>query len=193
VNIDVRVQGEDVEIVPQPVPDLYLSEPLTVLVRGKRLESTVSVSGDYGESLWQQDIALDESSSHPGISTAWAREKTATLMEQHHDADSNRGREQIKQEIIDLSLDHHLVSRFTSLVAVDVTPANNSGLLVSEKLKTSLPQGWKQRPASQPTGQQMLLAQLNLPQTATGAALHSMTGLMLFALAMACYLWRKLL
>lgn len=193
VNIDVRMQGEDVEIFPQPVPDLYLSEPLTVLVRGTRLGSTVSVSGDYGESLWQQDIALDDSTSHRGISTAWAREKIATLMEKHHDSDSKSRREQLEHEIVGLSLDHHLVSRFTSLVAVDVTPVNSSGLLVSEKLQTSLPHGWAQRPANQPTGQQMLLAQLNLPQTATGAALHSMIGLMLFALAMACYLWRKLL
>jgi len=193
VNIDVSIDGEAVEIFPQPVPDLYLGEPLTVLVRGKRLGDTVSVSGDYGQSLWQQDVRLEHRSSHPGISTAWAREKITTLMEAHHDADSQNLRESLKNRIVRLSIDHHLVSRFTSLVAVDVTPVNSSGLLYSEKLKTSLPHGWDPARSSGPAGQQVLLAQLALPQTATGAALHSLIALMLFALAMVFYFWRKLL
>jgi Ca-activated chloride channel family protein len=193
VDIDVGIEGESVEIFPQPVPDLYLGEPLTVLIRGKRLGDTVSVSGDYGESLWRQDVRLEHKSSHPGISTAWAREKVTTLMERHHDADSKSRRESLKNEIVRLSLDHHLVSRFTSLVAVDTTPVNSSGLLYSEKLKTSLPHGWDPARRPLPTGQQVLLAQLALPQTATGAAQHGLTALMLFALAMVFYFWRKLL
>lgn len=193
VNIDVGMEGESVEIFPQPVPDLYLGEPLTVLMRGKRLGDTVSVSGDYGESLWQQEVRLDHKSSHPGISTAWAREKITTLMEEHHDADSKSLRESLKNEIVRLSLDHHLVSRFTSLVAVDTTPVNSSGLLYSEKLKTSLPHGWDPARRPLPTGQQVLLAQLALPQTATRAAQHGLIALMLFALAMVFYFWKKLL
>ena len=76
---------------------------------------------------------------------------------------------------------------------MDVTPVNNSGQLFSEKLKTNLPQGWKAGKEQRPSGTQMLMAQLNLPQTATTAALHIMTASMLFALAMVFYLWRKLL
>ena len=193
VNIDVSIDGESVEIFPQPVPDLYLGEPLTVLVRGKRLGDTVSVSGNYGQSLWQQDVRLEHKSSHPGISPAWAREKITTLMEAHHDADSQSLRESLKNQIVRLSIDHHLVSRFTSLVAVDVTPVNSSGLLYSDKLKTSLPHGWDPARGSGPAGQQVMLAQLALPQTATGAALHSLIALMLFALAMVFHFWRKLL
>ena len=114
-------------------------------------------------------------------------------MEQHHDAETPETRTALKHEIIQLSLDHHLVSRYTSLVAVDRTPVNSSGMLYSEKLKTGLPHGWKTGRSHRPESTPILLAQLNLPQTATTAGLHIMTSAMLFALAMVFYLWRKLI
>ena len=193
VNIDMRIEGLDVEAFPDPVPDLYLNEPLTVLIRGKQLGNSITLYGDYGESNWQQQLALSDSINHPGIRTAWARNKITSLLQQHHDADTEDDRDVIKNQAILTSIKHHLVSRFTSLVAVDVTPVNNSGLLVSEKLKTNLPHGWKLGKNNQPARQQVLMAQLNLPQTATAASMHMIIASMLFALAMVFHLWRKLL
>ncbi len=193
VNIDLNIQGLDVEAFPEPVADLYLGEPLTVIVRGRELGSHITVYGDYGESSWQQEVELSGGIDHAGIHTAWARNKISALLEQHHSAGSEEDRDALKQQIIRTSIDHHLVSRFTSLVAVDVTPVNSTGLLYSEKLKTNLPHGWKAGHNTQPAKQQMLLARLNLPQTATTAALHMMIASMLFALAMVCYLLRKTL
>ncbi len=193
VNISIRIQGMDVELYPDPVPDLYLGEPLTIVLRGKQLGDSISLYGDLGNSSWQQEVKLSSGSNHhAGIKTAWARNKISTLMEQHHDASNKQDRDAIKNSIITTSIDHHLVSRFTSLVAVDVTPVNSSGLLHSEKLKTNLPHGWKLGQPGQSTTPGLLMAQLNLPQTATSAALHLMIALMLFALAMVCYLWRQL-
>jgi len=193
VNIDLIIQGLDVEVFPDPVADLYLGEPLTVLIRGRQLDSHITVYGDYGESSWQQQVKLLDGINHAGIYTAWARNKIATLLEQHHDADTEENRDAFKQQIIQTSIDHHLVSRFTSLVAVDVTPVNSTGLLYSEKLKTNLPHGWKLGQNKQPAIQQMLMAQLNLPQTATPASLHMIIASMLFSLAMVFYQLRKLL
>lgn len=191
VNIDVRLEGGEIEVFPQPIPDLYLGEPLTVLIRGRSLGDKVVVYGDYGDSLWQQETVLDRTGSHTGISTAWARAKIRSLMEQHHDAESGVVRESLKRNVIRLAMNHNLVSQFTSMVAVDATPVNSTGELYSEKLKTSLPHGWRPQQSRQPIGQQILLAQLNLPQTATSASLHAMIAAMLFALAMVFYLWRK--
>jgi Ca-activated chloride channel family protein len=193
VNIDFKIQGLDVEAFPEPVPDLYLGEPLTVVMRGRQLDNHIAVYGDYGESSWQQTVALSDSINHSGVHTEWARSKIASLLEQHHDADSNNQRKDLKQKIIETSIDHHLVSRFTSLVAVDVTPVNGTGHLYSEKLKTSLPHGWKHRRNKQPAANQMLMARLNLPQTATTASLHTIIAAMLFALAMVFYQLRKLI
>jgi Ca-activated chloride channel family protein len=193
INIDLDIQGQDVEVFPEPVSDLYLGEPLTVLIRGRQLDSHITVYGDYGQSSWQQKVELLDGTNHAGIHTAWARNKIATLLEQHHDAETEENRDVFRKQIIQTSIDHHLVSRFTSLVAVDVTPVNSTGQLYSEKLKTSLPRGWKPGQNKQPAIQQMLMAQLNLPQTATDATLHMIMASMLFALAMFFYMLRKLL
>jgi Ca-activated chloride channel family protein len=142
---------------------------------------------------WQQTVKLQDGKNHSGIHTAWARNKIASLLEQHHDADTEENRIELKQQIVQTSIDHHLVSRFTSLVAVDVTPVNSSGLLHSEKLKTNLPQGWKLGQNLQPARQQILMAQIHLPQTATSASLHLIIAFMLFSLAMVFYLIRKML
>ena len=192
-NIGLNIQGLDLEIFPDPVADLYLGEPLTVLIRGRQLDSQITVYGDYGESSWQQTVKLPDGINHAGIHTAWARNKIASLLEQHHDAVTEEKRVELKQQIVQTSIDHHLVSRFTSLVAIDVTPVNSSGLLYSEKLKTNLPHGWKLGQNTQPARQQILMAQLNLPQTATSASLHMIIAFMLFALAMVFYLIRKVL
>ena len=192
INIDVDIDGLDVEVFPQPVADLYLDEPLSVVIRGRQLGDSISLRGDYGETLWQQHVVLDKQINHKGIDTAWAREKITSLMEQYHDAGSEAMRNRLKEKVIQTSMDHHLMSRFTSLVAVDVTPVNSSGLLYSEKLKSALPHGWDPSKIRHPAGQQILLAQLGLPQTASDAGLHMMIATMLFALAMVFLLWRKL-
>ena len=193
VNIGLNIQGLNVEVYPDPVADLYLGEPLIVLIRGRQLDRQLTVYGDYGESSWQQTVILQDGKNHSGIHTAWARSKIASLLEQHHDADTKKRGIELKQQIVQTSIDHHLVSRFTSLVAVDATPVNSSGSLYSEKLKTNLPDGWKLGQNRQLERQQILMAQLNLPQTATAATLHLIIAIMLFSLAMVFYLIRKLL
>jgi Ca-activated chloride channel family protein len=193
INIGLNIQGLDVEVFPNPVADLYLGEPLMVLIRGRQLDNQITAFGDYGESSWQQTVILQDGKNHSGIHTAWARSKIASLLEQHHDADTEKNRIELKQQIVQTSIDHHLVSRFTSLVAVDSTPVNSSGSLYSEKLKTNLPDGWNLGQNRQLESQQILMAQLNLPQTATAATLHLIIAIMLFSLAMVFYLIRKLL
>ena len=193
VNIDMRAGGLELEAFPDPIPDLYLGEPLTVLIRGRKLDNSMTLYGDYGESSWQQKIDMGEGIDHPGIHTAWARKKIASLLERRHDAGTRGQRDALKNQIIDTSIEHHLVSRFTSLVAVDVTPINNSGYSYSEKMKTNLPHGWNPAQTRQPSGQHMLMAQLNLPQTATSASTHLLIASMLFSLAMILYQWRRLL
>ena len=189
-NIHAFSNETDIEIFPQPLPDLYLGEPVTLLLRGKTLGDHISLNGDYGDSLWQQTVDLTTSNRHAGIHTAWAREKLAVLMETEHETIDETARTKIKHEIIDLSIDHHLVSRYTSLVAIDTTPVNNSGELATHKLKTNLPHGWQKR-QNNPQNPQILVAGLSLPQTATTAGLHILNGLLLAVIALFLYMWRR--
>ncbi len=182
--VDIRLEPSDagIELYPDTLPDLYLGEPLTVLLRAPRLPDAIDISGRYGDSEWRQTVSLSNSTDHGGIRVAWAREKIAALMEHLHDSKDESVRDGIRAEIIHTSTEHHLVSRYTSLVAVDVTPVNSSGMLASEKLKTNPPHGWIATDASP----SMMLA-----QTATDAFVHLLLSLMMFALATALHVYRN--
>jgi len=69
-----------------------------------------------------------------------------------------RARGDVDAQVLRVALDFHLVSRLTSLVAVDVTPTAPAGDVKTAMVKASLPNGW----------------QGTLPQTDTPAALQTL-------------------
>jgi Ca-activated chloride channel family protein len=95
-----------------------------------------------------------------------------------HDAENDDAREALRDEMVATGLAYHLVSQFTSLVAVDVTPARKRNeLLKRHALKTNLPKGWSYQHV------------FGLPQTATAAPLHLVTGVLLLLLASLAGQW----
>jgi len=80
--------------------------------------------------------------------------------------------------VVETALTHHLVSKFTSLVAVDKTPARPAGEgLDSEQVANLMPHG------------QSSAAIFGFPATATSAELLQLSGLALLLLAMAVLGW----
>jgi Ca-activated chloride channel family protein len=70
----------------------------------------------------------------------WARQKIADLEESRFDRQTAA---EIDGKILQTALDHHIVSRLTSLVAVDITPSRPIGdQLVKSHIPTQLPDGW---------------------------------------------------
>ncbi|MDX1519572.1 MAG: hypothetical protein R3318_05570, partial [Gammaproteobacteria bacterium] len=89
--------------------------------------------------------------------------------------------EQIKQAITGVALAHHLVSKYTSLVAVDVTPARvRDELLKKKAMPVNLPEGWEYEKVFGP-----------LPATATPAAWNMLIGLFLFMIGMFVFQGRR--
>jgi Ca-activated chloride channel family protein len=73
----------------------------------------------------------------------------------------------IREAVTQVALRHHLVSKFTSLVAVDVTPSRPTGEgLHSASLPLNVPRGWN--PDVLPGV---------LPRTATPASIFILIGL----------------
>ncbi|MDH5710234.1 MAG: marine proteobacterial sortase target protein [Gammaproteobacteria bacterium] len=171
-DISMKVIGDDIEHYSNPIPDLYIGEPVTVLLRGKNIYKDITIKGYIGTTPWQSKVSLNTASFNDGVRVAWAREKIAALTQAHYDEDQGNMKDHMKMQIIEESIRHNLVSRFTSLVAVDVTPVNQSGQLHSELIKNNLPHGWAR------SGTQA--SKINLPQTATGAYQHLIYALLLF-------------
>ena len=178
-NIQLTLTVDDVEYFHNPIPDMYIGEPVTILLRGKNISKTLLVQGNIGTENWQYNVPLNKGYDHDGVRIAWAQEKIVSLSEFYHDADNKNIKEIFKNQIIDVSHTHHLVSQFTSLVAVDVTPVNQGGMLYHERIKNNLPHGW----SAQHKNKQML-AQISLPQTATTAPVQFLFAVLFITLGL---------
>ncbi len=173
-NIDVSWPGGAVlEAYPEMVPDVYLGEPVTVRGRASvpfQPGSAVRVSGDSTNGAWSHELPLESSAEHPGIGALWARAKIAAL---HDDERRGADPEITRKKVIDTAITHHLVSKYTSLVAVDKTPVRPAGdPLASEQVPNLLPYG------------QSMNAIFGFPATATNAAMLQRRGLLLLLAAL---------
>jgi Ca-activated chloride channel family protein len=177
-DIAIDWMETDMEIWPQKITDLYQGEPLLITAKTQHSLGEIKITGQVAGKIWSSSLKLDGGQSRTGISALWARKKIAALMEQKRDAEF----ESIKQTIIDTALEHHLVSKFTSLVAVDITPVRPKDKeLDSHAIPTHLPEGWDYNKVF---GQQF-------PSTATDARLNFMIGLMLLLITLFVYLTRR--
>jgi Ca-activated chloride channel family protein len=169
------------EVFPAIIPDLYAGETATVLIKGKQLPRHITVKGEYGNNEWQTSSKLT-STIQSGIRLAWAREKINSLMSLRDESTAENERDAVINEVTATALKHHLVSRYTSLVAVDVTPANTDGMLYRQRIKNNLPHGWKNPAAANG---------LMLAQTASSSKLNLLLALVLFITGLLLYLWKS--
>ena len=173
---DIQLETEagiTLEQYPQPIPDLYVGEPLVLVFRSDHAPGTLKVTGKFGNQPWQSKVDLNGGQQDTSLAPEWARRRIAMLMTRHHDANDEASRMQLRQQVIDTALAHHLVSKFTSLVAVDVTPARKADqALKRHAMKTNLPKGWSHKHV------------FGTSQTATPAQLQMLIGTLLLVIAM---------
>jgi Ca-activated chloride channel family protein len=165
--------GADVEVLPAEIPDLYLGEPVVVALRARTLPPAVRLRGRFGLARWEREIQLHEVAAGAGLSGHWGRAKIAALLDQQRvGLSEDAGR----RAVIDVAMRHHLVSPYTSLVAVDVTPVRpGDQALHRHAMETNLPQGWD------------YAAVFGLGQGGTRGPLDVALGLAALALAAALY------
>ena len=179
VMTDLQVEGLDgaSEMFPPRVPDLYDGEPVVVAFKTPTVPTHVIIKGSLGSTPWTTEVALKNSSARDGLSVYWARQKIASLMDQQrHGQDETSTR----QSVLDVALTHHLVSKYTSLVAVDTEPIRPTDTsLLTHAMKTSLPEGQNYQPI------------FGLPKTATNGQLQILLGLIALGLASLVWSFRK--
>lgn len=158
--------GTPVETFPARVPDLYLGEPVVVAAAARAPLGTVVVSGMRGNQPWSVALTPSADAAPASVGALWARWKIASLMDE-----ITRGADpaQVRPAVVKVALEHHLVSSYTSLVAVDVTPTAAAAQPRSAMVAASLPAGFA--------------AGMNLPQTDTSATLQLLLGLLALAAA----------
>ena len=168
-NINVMLPGAvEVETWPKQLPDLYAGEPVMLSAALKDVGTEMTIAGNSGATKWQTKLSLATNTTESGVGVLWARKKIGALMDTAHN-----NPDEVKQAIIATALDHHLVSKYTSLVAVDVTASRPADAnLKTGAVPINLPEGWNHEAVF---GQ--------LPKTATPAELNMLIGLVLLLAA----------
>ncbi len=135
----------EAETYPSRLPDLYAGEPVTFAMRLREtaleaLEGEIILEGKEGGAPWQRTLSLEDVQPAPGVASIWAREKIEEIeagLPTAHDPAA------VKARALKVALTHKLVTRYTSLVAIDVKPARPaSEALTSGEIERNLPAGW---------------------------------------------------
>ncbi|MCF6322545.1 MAG: marine proteobacterial sortase target protein, partial [Rhizobiaceae bacterium] len=140
-GLRAEVEGGNLsDVSPNPLPDLYAGEPVVLAGAMQRSTGTLTITGDYAGQPWQVSMDLSKATKGKGIGKLWARRKIASLeVSRSYGADFAK----VDKAIESTALEHSLVSRLTSLVAVDVTRSRpDSENLTSKEMPTNLPKGW---------------------------------------------------
>jgi Ca-activated chloride channel family protein len=133
-NIELQwPSGAAIESFPAIVPDLYLGEPVAVRVKASsefRPGAALRIVGNSIAGTWTADVSLALGVQSPGVAALWARARIADLFDQQR-----RGADEdvTRDAVVKTALMHHLVSKYTSLVAVDKTPVRPAGNLLARE------------------------------------------------------------
>jgi Ca-activated chloride channel family protein len=192
VTLTWPIGAEGAEIFPNPVPDLYRGEPIAFSARlpnGTSLVGAVDIAGTLAGRPWQDRLDLRTAQTSVGIAALWARAKIETVSDQlARGADP----ESVRAKIVEIALQHHLLSQYTALVAIDPQPARpNDRRLISANVPLNLPAGWHYESVfGDETTTQIIKSKLHdqqaalaLPQTALGIEGRVLIGLLLLLAA----------
>jgi Ca-activated chloride channel family protein len=147
VLTDIEIElpgGERVEAYPSGIRDLYAGEPAVFAFALDDAFEGVSVRGRRHGASWSVDLDRADAEVRRGVHVVWARRKIDALMDSRVGVRDEQQLHDLREAVVKAALQHHLVSSYTSLVAVDITPERRSyDPLNTHALATNLPQGWQ--------------------------------------------------
>ena len=193
--------------------DLYAGEPLVLAARFRQLPHSITVSGvagssEHGANRWRIPVQAGAAPGS-GLHVLWARRRIESLSDSIREArHTAKPQDKLREQVVHLALEHHLVSAYTSLVAVDLTPVRPADApLRHADVPANLPAGWdrdaltgkadraRSARAAAPAAAG-IVADLDqagpvLARTATPAPLQLAIGLVLLALGFLLLLSRR--
>lgn len=159
--------------------DVYTGDPIVILARLPSLPAgTLRLTGRRDGHIWQQELAITRVDGQSGLSKLWARDRIGELSRLKNVGGDTTA---LQAQILQLAMQYQVVSEYTSLVAVDTTPARS----IDEPLRS------EQAPTSAPVGSYWQTGTTGFAQTATPAPLWLFGGLLALTLAFTLYSYRR--
>jgi Ca-activated chloride channel family protein len=132
--------SDSVEAWPARIPDVYIGEPVIIAAKLSKEAEKIVLEGRRGTEKIRIELPLVGGSKHKGVAALWARRKIASLMNSIHEGESL---DRVSVDVAALGVRHHIVTRWTSLLAVDVTSsAPPEAELDTLPIPSLLPRGW---------------------------------------------------
>jgi Ca-activated chloride channel family protein len=182
-DVKLRLEGVDVtDVYPKRLPDLFLRQPLLIYGRIKSGHAgKLHLTARNGNAPYETTIGFDIGNAdfHPGITTLWARQRVEDLMDDwRHAAEAQQT--EIRSTVVAHAVRYHLVTKFTSLVAVEEVVVNPNGQSNTVPVATELPAGMNMESV------------FGAPATGTADDFLQALGLALFFIGLGlCYLARN--
>ncbi|WNC71550.1 marine proteobacterial sortase target protein [Thalassotalea psychrophila] len=179
-DININWPSEQVELLPNKIPDLYATEPLIISARwpsNSLLNNTapMTVSGEINQQLWLQDMPVNSAMKQSGIATWWARQKIKHLTYELYDSNDRAEKQQYIDKITKIAINNRLLSKYTSFVAVEKTPSRKlADILKKRPVPNAMPKGSTQK--------------IPLAQTATNANALFKVGVLMLLITGLCML-----
>ena len=174
ITVDYAASNpQSVQQFPEKIADLYAGEPLVIFSKAANTVDSINISGNLLGNPWQRQLKIAKNSKDTkNIDALWARKKVAHLMDQLRT--NTLPLSIIKPKVTELGIKHHLLTKYTSFVAVEKEPTLDQHNLPAGKSSKH-----KQVSNLMPKGNTM-----PIPKTATSAGLLGLIGSLLMLLGM---------
>jgi Ca-activated chloride channel homolog len=153
-DIKVQFSGLDVkEVFPKDLSDLWAQKPLCLTGRYLKPGSGKAILTGYsGGKPYKQEVPISIAQKQPEnavLKSIWARAKVDRLMsEDWLGLQSGQPHPELKDEIIATALKYHIMTQFTSFVAVEEDRSTAGGTAKRIVVPVEMPQGVQMDPRS---------------------------------------------
>jgi len=130
---------------PGKLTDLFSAKPVILHGRyDKPASGTIKLKGKVAGQPYERNISLNLPETDPNndaLASLWARTRIDDLSSARLKATTEANRTEIDSQITDLGLRYHLMTQFTSFVAVEDRVVNQSGTPITVQVPVNLPEG----------------------------------------------------
>jgi Ca-activated chloride channel family protein len=146
-DVHVDFDGVQVEdVLPRAVSDVWAQRPVYIKARYTHAGKGVAhLHGFAGGKPYNQDVPItlpDVETSHSEIAQIWARSAVDELMAlDWFGANDEAFNKRLTEKVIDLALQFHIMTQFTSFVAVDEKSHTSPGQPVLAEVPVDVPEG----------------------------------------------------
>ncbi len=153
------------EVFPHEVSDVWAERPLYIKGRyTNAAEGTVTISGFAGGKPYKKDLHVilpDHQNANQVVGSIWARSKVDRLMsEDYQGAQSGNINTELKEEIVNVALAHHIMTNYTSFVAVEDTTVTEGGKPRTVAVPVELPVGVRRQQVLQEAAQKVSMTNM---------------------------------